>query len=108
MVPTKVNFTQEIDLAHLNYNINSNDYSQLLLSPQWRIKRELILIRDNYCCRNCGAQNNLNVHHRQYHSHTGSGEKFKPREYRNRYLVTLCQICHKAGHDSYKIPVFYL
>jgi 5-methylcytosine-specific restriction endonuclease McrA len=85
-----------------------NKYEDLLNTPQWSIKREIILKRDYYKCRNCGSKENLNVHHRQYHSHAGSGVKFMPWEYHNRYLITLCSDCHKTGHNNFKIQVFYL
>ena len=33
--------------------------------PKWQAKKVLILIRDNYKCRNCNSTENLQVHHRQ-------------------------------------------
>ncbi len=96
------------DTKVFDFSKGKLDYAQLLNTNQWRAKREVILQRDNYSCRNCGAKSNLNVHHRQYHSHASNGKKFMPWEYRNRYLVTLCRVCHKTGHLTFQTPVFYL
>jgi hypothetical protein len=83
------------------------NYGELLAMPQWEIKRKLILIRDGYKCRNCGGEKRLQVHHRQYHINR-FGEKVKPWDYANHYLVTLCDECHKNGHELYKVPVYKL
>jgi len=82
-------------------------YDELLTTPQWETKRQLILIRDGYRCRNCGYDKGLQVHHRQYHINK-YGEKVKPWNYANRYLITLCNECHKTGHGQYKVPVYKL
>ena len=84
------------------------NYEELLRTPQWKIKREKILRRDNYKCRCCGSSLYLQVHHRQYHSCRSTGEKKAPWVYEDRYLVTLCSSCHKRGHQTYQIPNFSL
>ncbi|MBA3286212.1 MAG: hypothetical protein H0U27_14305 [Nitrosopumilus sp.] len=78
---------------------------QLLMEP-WRKKRNEILRRDGQRCRNCGTTNALQVHHRQYHVHSFTGEKRYPWDYDNRFLVTLCETCHASGHKQYSIPIF--
>ncbi|MCB0537544.1 MAG: HNH endonuclease [Bacteroidetes bacterium] len=83
-------------------------YHQLLQHPKWRLKRVQILSRDNYTCQNCGAKYHLIVHHKQYHTDTVSGKKIAPWAYQNKYLVTLCDTCHKAGHQRYQIPFFHI
>lgn len=80
-------------------------YDELLTTPQWETKRQVILLRDGHRCRNCGSEKRLQVHHRQYHVNK-YGEKVKPWNYSNRYLITLCDECHKIGHGQFKIPVF--
>lgn len=35
---------------------NSLNYGDLLLTPTWRIKRQEVLKRDNYCCKECGKK----------------------------------------------------
>lgn len=87
-------------------NQQSNEYNQLLLRPEWRRKREVIITRDGNRCVNCGSANNLQVHHRQYHRLIGTGSYKKPWNYKDQYLITLCLDCHKAGHKYFKVPVF--
>jgi len=81
-------------------------YVELLLTERWRNKRESIVERDRHQCRNCGNTKNLEVHHRQYHIDIKTGYKREPWDYNNKYLVTLCNQCHDAGHKQYKIPSF--
>lgn len=78
----------------------------MLLTERWKQKREQILERDNRQCRNCGFANNLQVHHRQYHINSKTGFKREPWDYDNKYLVTLCNSCHEAGHQQYQVPNF--
>ena len=81
-------------------------YVELLLTERWRNKRETIIERDKHKCRNCGSAKHLEVHHRQYHIDTKTGFKREPWDYDNKYLVTLCDQCHDAGHKQYKIQSF--
>ncbi|RZK13242.1 MAG: HNH endonuclease [Flavobacterium sp.] len=81
-------------------------YSEMLLSERWKQKRQTILERDMRRCRNCGCNKNLHVHHRQYHTYGKTGIKKYPWEYATKYLVTLCESCHAAGHKQYQIPIF--
>jgi 5-methylcytosine-specific restriction endonuclease McrA len=81
-------------------------YAEKLLSKMWKTKREEILQRDNRKCCNCGSASNLQVHHRQYHINVKTGTKREPWDYKNNYLVTLCNSCHENGHKQYNIPIF--
>jgi 5-methylcytosine-specific restriction endonuclease McrA len=81
-------------------------YAEMLLTERWKQKRKGILDRDNRTCRNCGCKQNLQVHHRQYHSDIKTGLKREPWDYNNKYLITLCDSCHEAGHKQYTIPNF--
>ena len=79
-------------------------YGELLFRPEWRLKREIILARDNYTCQFCGAQEDLQVHHRQYH-YVERLRIFKlPWDYPSECLITICQRCHSKGHSAYEIP----
>ena len=86
--------------------VHEISYVEMLLTERWRNKRELILERDKHQCRNCGSTNQLQVHHRQYHIDTKTGFKREPWDYNDKYLITLCDQCHEAGHKQYKIPSF--
>ncbi len=63
-------------------------YSEKLSDKRWLEKRSVILIRDGFKCLNCGAKNNLQVHHKAY----GRGH---PWEVPDEWLETLCRDCHR-------------
>jgi len=70
--------------------------------PQWHLKRNSILIRDNYTCQLCGErctkEGYMVVHHLLY-------ERGKyVWEVPDICLVTLCPECHKDQHSRDFIP----
>lgn len=83
----------------------SEKYKEGLLDPRWKKLRTVVLERDGFSCRCCGNSSDLHVHHRQYHRDKMTGEWRKPWEYDKKYLVTLCDTCHREGHKQYTIPV---
>jgi 5-methylcytosine-specific restriction endonuclease McrA len=84
----------------------NSSYKEQLLLPQWQMKRAEILKRDSYKCRACAKTSSLQVHHRQYHIDKKTGDYFAPWRYSGNYLVTLCDECHRVGHQSYNILTF--
>ena len=65
-------------------------YAEKLRDPRWQRKRLEIMERDGFSCASCGdAQSTLNVHHCYY----GKGKD--PWQYEDRFLMTLCEACHK-------------
>jgi 5-methylcytosine-specific restriction endonuclease McrA len=54
--------------------------------------RQLILRRDGWRCQSCGAMSNLEVHHREFRSHSGSDSE--------ENLITLCSTCHASVHGQ--------
>lgn len=84
----------------------TTEYNSLLKSPQWIEKRKIILARDNNKCRCCSSTTGLHVHHRQYHLSKQTGNFIVPWKYENKYLITLCEKCHSAGHAKFKVPSF--
>jgi 5-methylcytosine-specific restriction endonuclease McrA len=88
--------------------LEKQNYSELLLTEEWKEKRKTILERDGHKCRNCGATESLQVHHRQYHIKLDTGEKLPPWQYNGRYLITLCTSCHKAGHEHYQVHTKFI
>jgi 5-methylcytosine-specific restriction endonuclease McrA len=52
--------------------------------------RQQVLRRDNWRCQSCGAMSNLEVHHREFRSHSGPDSE--------ENLITLCGDCHRAEH----------
>ena len=54
--------------------------------------RQQILRRDDWRCQSCGAMTNLEVHHREFRSHSGADSE--------ENLITLCVDCHRRAHES--------
>ena len=52
--------------------------------------RQQILRRDGWRCQSCGAMSNLEVHHKEFRSHSGDDLE--------QNLITLCAACHAAVH----------
>ena len=64
---------------------------RLRLSPElYEDVRQQVLRRDGWRCQSCGAMSNLEVHHKQLRSHSGSDIEHN--------LITLCDHCHKSVH----------
>lgn len=82
-------------------------YGALLFRPEWRARREQIINRDKVCVI-CRSNENLQVHHRQYHFVVRDNNFRLPWEYEDRLLITLCEPCHKKGHSQYKVPTVNL
>lgn len=80
-------------------------YRELLFDQRWFEKKARIIKRDNFCCSICGSTEHLLVHHKQYHFNSKENRMCYPWEYEDRYLTTLCESCHKRGHQKFKIPV---
>jgi 5-methylcytosine-specific restriction endonuclease McrA len=53
--------------------------------------RQLVLRRDGWRCQSCGAMLNLEVHHKQFRSHSGHDSE--------ENLITLCVSCHAQMHS---------
>jgi 5-methylcytosine-specific restriction endonuclease McrA len=52
--------------------------------------RQQILSRDGWRCQFCGTMSNLEVHHREFRSHSGADSE--------ENLITLCTACHARVH----------
>lgn len=65
-------------------------YSTKLLDPRWQQKRLHILERDSWTCQRCANKTStLVVHHNLYLP------LVEPWDCPNRFLITLCEPCHK-------------
>jgi len=82
-------------------------YGALLFDKRWKSFRTRILERDSYQCVICGATENLNLHHKQYHV-TPDGKKYVPWAYDEKYVITVCDDCHARGHGKYHVPTFVI
>jgi HNH endonuclease len=52
--------------------------------------RQQILRRDGWRCQSCGTITNLEVNHREFHSHSEANSE--------ENLITLCTACHAIVH----------
>ena len=54
--------------------------------------RQQILRRDGWRCQSCGTMVNLEVHHKEFRSHSGYDSE--------ENLITLCTQCHAGVHHN--------
>ena len=73
--------------------MDKGKYKEFLKDGRWQRKRLEIMQRDDFKCKQCGATNDLQVHHLRYFNGR------KPWEYSNEDLVTLCGKCHSLAHE---------
>ena len=65
--------------------------ARLRLDPlSYESLRQQILRRDGWRCQSCGTMSNLEVHHREFRSHSGADSE--------ENLITLCTACHARVH----------
>jgi hypothetical protein len=67
------------------------DYKKYLQTPEWKAKRERVLIRDNYLCQGCLQNRAVDVHHMSY-ANFGDELFFQ--------LISLCKECHEKVHKD--------
>lgn len=73
-------------------------YSEKLKDPRWQRKRLEIMHRDEFRCRVCGDEaKTLHIHHVRYIKGR------EPWEYKDFYLVTLCEDCHRDEETELKV-----
>ena len=83
-------------------------YGAALFDPRWKSKRKERLERDQNKCVICKSDDNLQIHHRQYHFSRTLNVFKNPWEYDNSLMITLCESCHQKGHRLYRVPVKYV
>jgi 5-methylcytosine-specific restriction endonuclease McrA len=54
--------------------------------------RQQILRRDGWRCQSYGTMSNLEVHHKEFRSHSGADSE--------QNLITLCAVCHAREHRT--------
>jgi len=65
--------------------------ARLRLDPlSYESLRQQILRRDGWRCQSCGTMSNLEIHHREFRSHSGADSE--------ENLITLCTACHAGEH----------
>ena len=69
--------------------------ASLRLDPaSYESLRQQVLRRDGWRCQSCGTMTNLEVHHKQFRSHSGDDSE--------ENLITLCAPCHHEIHQLAK------
>ena len=67
------------------------DPARIRLDPaSYEILKQQVLRRDSWRCQSCGTMANLEVHHKQFRSHSGDDSE--------ENLITLCTRCHARTH----------
>jgi 5-methylcytosine-specific restriction endonuclease McrA len=61
-------------------------------SISYEALRRQVLRRDSWRCQLCGSMSNLEVHHKQFRSHSGDDSELN--------MITLCTACHSQTHRS--------
>jgi 5-methylcytosine-specific restriction endonuclease McrA len=85
------------------------NYGEKLFDPRWKERRQKILKRDQHRCVICQqAGGKLEIHHKQYHFIKRLMKHVDPWDYHDRYLITLCESCHRRGHYKFQVPIKYL
>jgi 5-methylcytosine-specific restriction endonuclease McrA len=51
-----------------------------------------VLRRDAWRCQSCGTMSNLEIHHKEFRSHSGDDS--------SQNLITLCTACHASVHHG--------
>lgn len=92
MTKEKFEELSKVSLEPFSEPIRTNDlkipYGDKLKSPKWQRKRLEIMQRDNFTCVACGdTETTLCVHHKNYIG-------VNPWDTPDKYLVTLCEVCH--------------
>jgi len=84
--------TQSMDLPYLAIMRNPRSRrARIKLSTQpYRELHRQVLDRDNWQCQLCGFRKNLQVHHKEFRSHSGDDSEDN--------LITLCPDCHARAH----------
>jgi 5-methylcytosine-specific restriction endonuclease McrA len=67
--------------------------THLRLDPlSYEILRQQVLPRDGWRWQSCGTMSNLEVHRKQFRSHSGSDSE--------ENLITMCTASHAAAHHA--------
>ena len=64
-------------------------------SMSYESLRQQVLRRDGWRCQSCGTMANLEVHHKEFRSHSGDDSE--------ENLITLCTACHRETHYTVRV-----
>lgn len=69
------------------------DFKQQYQAPEWKCRRLMVLVRDDFTCK-CGHMPCNQVHHKVYCKNKSVWQ------YGDDFLETICETCHKKFHFS--------
>jgi 5-methylcytosine-specific restriction endonuclease McrA len=72
----------------------SDECRKAARGTEYRKQRSLVLLRDGYCCTECGSTDHLECHHKQPLCYGG--------DHSLGNLQTLCRKCHKSKHRKWR------
>ena len=109
-------------------NLEDINYFDLLRCEEWLVRRNEILNRDNFECTQCGStrtQYTKIINDIKYYYHEIKGQAIESNEfvslqihhklyiynklpwaYHDKYLETLCSICHHKFHNDHTVEVW--
>jgi 5-methylcytosine-specific restriction endonuclease McrA len=74
-------------------NLTRSKRARLRLDPeQYDNLCNQVLRRDGWRCQSCGTMSNLEIHHKEFRSHSGDDSI--------QNLITLCTACHASVHHG--------
>lgn len=73
--------------------MNKDQYKKYLSTPKWKGISDFVKSRDEYKCKLCNTQHDLEVHHRSY-------QWIGKEKGHEVDLVTLCKRCHEMFHSK--------
>jgi len=75
----------------VNCYLPKRPYLRLARQPYSQLRNQ-VLRRDGWKCQACSAMSNLEVHHKEFRSHSGDDSE--------QNLITLCSTCHATVHHG--------
>lgn len=93
--PKIINASEHEKLLREKRGKKKADVEKRLYEKQFKINRKIVLILDNYQCRECGSKDNLHVHHIIERCNGGTNDTDN--------LITLCKDCHKQRHRKQRV-----
>lgn len=87
-----IRFAINQDSVETRRHRRRDHYREYLKSDAWKRKRYVVLKRDNWRCKYCGAEA-TQVHHLRYARWNIGKEPIQ-------WLVSVCKSCHEAQHGK--------
>jgi hypothetical protein len=90
-----VDSAEQANKLYINKKKKKCNPEKYLYRKEFKQNRGIVLILDNYQCRECKSSSNLHVHHIKEKSQGGTNDI--------NNLITLCEKCHAEKHKGENI-----